>query len=105
MDRYAYGIDFDQEMDAFQRHHRALHDKGPVNGNYDIFEVKDFGRFVRNRFSALVKKGDLMLPGLRAQTLEEYTCLDDTVSVKLFQSTNNDAVFVDGECLCLAGVL
>jgi hypothetical protein len=58
---------------------------------------------VRNRFSALVKKGDLMLPDQRAQTQEDYTCLDDDISVKLFQSTNNDTVFVYGLCSCLAG--
>ena len=98
LDRYAYGIDFDQEEDAFMREYRELHAQGAADGNYQIFEVEGFGRFVRNRFSALVKKGDLMLRGQRAQTQEEYTCLDDNVSVKLFESTNNDAVFVDGVC-------
>lgn len=95
LDRYAYGIDFDQEEDAFMREYRELYAQGAADGNCQIFEVEGFGRFVRNRFSALVKKGDLMLRGQRAQTQEEYTCLDDNVSVKLFQSTNNDAVFVD----------
>ena len=93
-DRYTYGIDFDQELDAFK-------DEFPerMEGLSDrtIFRDSKFGMYVRDRFGPLVKKGSLMVCGQRALAPDQYRCLNDETYVKLFQSTNDEAIFVSGK--------
>jgi hypothetical protein len=112
LDRNTYGIDYDQEEELFIRDFPDLAKMGPVDGGYKTHDVQGFGRYVRDRFEPLVHKGDLMARDQKAQAREEYTCVHDEVYVRLFESSNDNAVFVTGlwrvpillELLCFASL-